>query len=157
MNYRFPEKVNWNARNLILEVAEKGRTIPGFISLAMGNPAEEAIPVELIRACAAEVLAEDPIGLLQYGPMAGDADLLRWVKDRMVHGKGCAAEGNQVILLSGSGKGLGLMPRTMCQEGDEVYCDAFCFLNTPASVRNVGVMISMKALFTMSISFLQSP
>ena len=140
MNYRFPEKVNWNARNLILEVAEKGQTIPGFISLAMGNPAEEAIPVELIRACAAEVLAEDPIGLLQYGPMAGDADLLRWVKDRMVHGKGCAAEGNQVILLSGSGKGLGLMPRTMCQEGDEVYCDAFCFLNTPASVRNVGAI-----------------
>ena len=47
MRYRVPERLNRNTRNLILEVAEKGRSIPGFISLAMGNPAEEAIPVEL--------------------------------------------------------------------------------------------------------------
>lgn len=138
MNYRIPEKLNRNTRNLILEVVEKGRTIPGFISLAMGNPAEETIPAALIQECAAEVFAEDPIALLQYGPMVGDADLIRWVKDRMVNAKGCAAEGNQVILLAGSGKGLGLMPRTLCDVGDEAYCDAFCFPNAPASIRNVG-------------------
>ena len=57
MEYRIPEKLNRNTRNLILEVVEKGRTIPGFISLAMGNPAEETIPAELIRSCVEEIFA----------------------------------------------------------------------------------------------------
>lgn len=138
MRYRVPERLNRNTRNLILEVAEKGRSIPGFISLAMGNPAEEAIPIDLIRTCVEEVMAEDPVGLLQYGPMSGDASLMEWVKKRLVQDKGCAPEGNRVILLSGSGKGLSLIARTLCQEGDEAYCDAFCFMNATANMRNVG-------------------
>lgn len=138
MKYRVPERLNRNTRNLILEVAEKGRSIPGFISLAMGNPAEEAIPADLIRTCMEEVMAEDLVGLLQYGPMSGDAALMEWVKNRLVGDKGCAPEGNRVILLSGSGKGLSLIARTLCQEGDEAYCDDFCFMNATANMRNVG-------------------
>lgn len=140
-NYRIPERLNRDTRNLILEVVERGRKIPGFISFAMGNPAEETIPVELIRGCVEEVFAEDPVGLLQYGPMAGDQNLAQWIKKRLVEEKGCPEEGNQVILLSGSGKGLSLMPRTMCEEGDEVFCDEFCFPNGPASVLNTGAKV----------------
>lgn len=140
MKYRVPERLNRNTRNLILEVAEKGRSIPGFISLAMGNPAEEAIPADLIRTCMEEVMAENLVGLLQYGPMSGDAALMEWVKNRLVSDKGCAPEGNRVILLSGSGKGLSLIARTLCQEGDEAYCDGFCFMNATANMRNVGAV-----------------
>lgn len=140
MTYRFPGKIDGNTKNLILEVAEKGRGIPGFISFAMGNPARESIPADLLRRCAAEVFEEDPIGLLQYGPSAGDPSLIAWIQDRMVQKKGFPAGGNRVMLLSGSGKGLGLMPRTLCAEGDEAYCDAFCFPNATASMKNVGAV-----------------
>lgn len=68
MRYRVPDRLNRNTRNLILEVAEKGRSIPGFISLAMGNPAEEAIPVDLICTCVKEVMAEDPWGCCNTAP-----------------------------------------------------------------------------------------
>jgi len=138
MVYRFPEKLNGGSKNLILEVAEKGRTIPGFISFAMGNPAQESIPVDILRQCAAEALAENPIEIFQYGPMAGETALTQWIQNRLIQKKGFPAGGNQVMLLSGSGKGLGLMPRTMCAEGDEAYCDAFCFPNASASIKNVG-------------------
>lgn len=113
MNYRFPQKVQISQNSLIRDVAEKGSKIPGFISFAMGNPAEESIPVELLKECVAEVYEENPMGVLQYGPMSGYQLLGDWVKERLVMKKGCPADGNQVLLLAGSGKALGLVPRTL--------------------------------------------
>ena len=139
MVYRFPERLQRTSRNLILEVAERGRAIPGFISFAMGNPAQESIPADLLQECAAEVFSQDPLAILQYGPMVGEKSLIDWVKARMVR-KGCSAEGNAVVLLSGSGRGLGFAPRTLCSEGDEAYSDEFCFPNATASMRNVGAV-----------------
>ena len=138
MVYHFPEKVMGSQTSLIRDVAEKGRQIPGFISFALGNPAAESIPVALLQECAREVFEESPMGVLQYGPMTGDPKLLKWVEERVVAYKGAAREGNKGLLLTGSGKALGLVPRTLCAEGDEAYCDAFTFPNGFNSIRNVG-------------------
>ena len=138
MEYHFPEKIMGSQTSLIRDVAEKGKKIPGFISFALGNPAAESIPVALLQECAREVFEEDPMGVLQYGPMNGDPELLRWVEERAVAYKGAKKEGNRGLLLTGSGKGLGLVPRTLCGEGDEAFCDAFTFPNGFNSMKNVG-------------------
>lgn len=140
MNYRFPQKVQVCQNSLIRDVAEKGSKIPGFISFAMGNPAEESIPVALLKECVAEVYEENPMGVLQYGPMSGYQLLGDWVKERLVMKKGCPADGNQVLLLAGSGKALGLVPRTICAEGDEAFCDEFTFPVSFNSISNVGAI-----------------
>ena len=44
MKFILPEKTNHSIPSLIREVAVRGASIPGFISLAIGNPAAEAIP-----------------------------------------------------------------------------------------------------------------
>ena len=55
MKFRYPEKVLQSQSSLIREVAQRGKTIPGFLSFAMGNPARESIPVGLIEECVTEV------------------------------------------------------------------------------------------------------
>lgn len=140
MNYNFPQKVMGSQKSLIRDIAEKGKMIPGFISFALGNPATEGIPEQLLIDCAAEVFAEDPMGVFQYGPMVGDAALRDWVQERVVTTKGCPREDHTVILLTGSGKALSLVPRTLCAEGDEMFCDAYTFPNAYNSVRNIGAI-----------------
>lgn len=136
--FTFPEKLSHPRNSLIREVAEKGRTIPNFISFALGNPAAETIPVELIRSCVEEVFDENPMAVLQYGPMSGDAELEKWIVERVTTAKHAPKEGYKALELVGSGKGLGLMPRTLCAEGDRAFCDAFTFPNGFNSIRNVG-------------------
>ena len=140
MNYQFPQKVSENRLSLIRETTDRGRAVPGFISFAMGNPAAETIPVDLISQSAAEVLCEDPMSILQYGPATGDPKLLSWIKNRLVRFKCAPAKGNKVMLLTGSGKGLALVPRTLCTEGDTAFCDAFSYPNSFNCMRNAGVV-----------------
>lgn len=140
MEYRIAKKLPDVQENIILQVVSASMKVPGCVSFAMGSPAVESIPVDILKECAREAFEENPMAVLQYGPMAGDAALAAWIKNRVVTAKGAAAEGNKVILLTGSGKALGLVPRTLCDEGDEVYMDEFTFPNAYISVRNVGAV-----------------
>ena len=138
MDYKIASRLPEAQENIILQVVAKSMQIPDCISFAMGSPAVESIPVELLQECTEEAFKENPLAVLQYGPMAGDAKLAAWIKDRVVAAKGAAATDNKVIILTGSGKALGLVPRTLCDMGDEVYMDEFTFPNAYISVRNVG-------------------
>ena len=138
MEYRIAKKLPDIQENIILQVVSASMKISGCVSFAMGSPAVESIPVDILKECAQEAFNENPMAVLQYGPMAGDAALAEWIKSRVVHAKGATAEDNKVIILTGSGKALGLVPRTLCDEGDEVYMDEFTFPNAYISVRNVG-------------------
>lgn len=138
LEYKVAKKLPDVQENIILQVVSASMKVPGCISFAMGSPAVESIPVDILKECAHEAFAENPMAVLQYGPMAGDAALAAWIKQRVITAKGAAAEDQKVMLLTGSGKALGLVPRTLCDEEDEVYMDAFTFPNAYISVRNVG-------------------
>lgn len=138
MEYKIAKKLPQAQRNIILEIVAKSQKIPGCISFAMGSPAVDSIPVEVLQECANEVFAENPLAILQYGPMAGDAQLAAWLKKRVVEAKGASPDNNSIMILTGSGKALGLVPRTLCDEGDEAYVDEFTFPNSYNSVFNVG-------------------
>ena len=137
MNNIFPSKVTESVPSIIREVMDRGATIPGFVSLAMGNPAKEAIPTEVILESIREIISENPMAFLQYGPQVGYAPLLEWIKNYLVNSKNFR-EDNKVLLIPGSGVGLGLMPRCFCNEGDEVYIDEFSFTNGINAVKSAG-------------------
>lgn len=138
LEYNIAKKLPDAQENIILQVVGASMKVLNCISFAMGSPAVESIPVNILKECAHEAFDENPMAVLQYGPMSGDAALAEWIKNRVITAKGASAKDNKVLILTGSGKALGLVPRTLCDENDEVYMDAFTFPNAYISVRNVG-------------------
>lgn len=136
--FQIPEKATLKGPNFIRKVFERGAGIPGFISFGIGNPASEAIPVKAIQEAFDYVVNSKPIELLQYGPMAGDATLAEQTIERLITVRHMPREGQQLLISIGAGQDLGLVPRTLCEAGDEVYMDAYTFTNGITAVRNVG-------------------
>ena len=48
-----------------------------MISFAGGNPSAEAFPVKEIEKISADILAHEPISVLQYGITEGDQELIQ--------------------------------------------------------------------------------
>ncbi len=140
MNYTLPEWVAPNYPSLIRGVTERGAEIPGFISFALGNPAEEAIPEKLIIEATEEILSDRKLLMqgLKYGPATGYAPLMersiRWLQDE----KKLPSKDQMMVMLSGSAQGLGLVPMILCKPGDTVFCDEYVFPNFLNSARYAG-------------------
>lgn len=135
---KLPAKSVNSLPNLIREVGTRGASIPGFRSLAIGNPAAAAIPVETIREAAREVIEGDPMLIMQYGPANGYEKLRQLTVERLREVKHLSSENQEILMMCGSGQGLGLFPRTICEEGDEVYTDEYAFTNALNGIRNAG-------------------
>ena len=80
----------------------------------------------------------NPMSLLQYGPMQGDARLAELTLRRLVKTHKMNPEGQGLIISNGAGQLLGLVPITVLEPGDEVYMDEFTFTSAINSVRNMG-------------------
>lgn len=140
MSFKLPNKSTSEGPNVIREVFERGAGITGFISFGIGNPASEAIPVEIIQHIFNEVVNSNPIELLQYGPMNGDQHLREQTVEHLLTKRNMPKEGQEILLSTGSGQCLGLVPRTICSDGDEVYMDAYTFTSGINAVHNAGAV-----------------
>ncbi len=102
MSFSLPERVTLKGPNFIREVFERGvGGVEGFISFGIGNPAPEAIPVEVIEQAFDEVVHSNPMSLLQYGPMQGDARLAELTLERLVKTHKMSPEGQGLIISNG--------------------------------------------------------
>lgn len=138
MVFKLPERSISKGPNFIRDVFERGAGIPGFISFGIGNPAGEVVPVEEIQEAFDYIVHTNPLEILQYGPMQGDAKLAEQTLHRLVHVHHMPTENQQLLLSIGAGQDLGLVPRTVCDVGDEVYMDAYTFTSAINAVRSVG-------------------
>ena len=138
MAFKLPERSISKGPNFIRDVFERGAGIPGFISFGIGNPAGEVVPVKEIQAAFDHIVHINPLEILQYGPMQGDAKLAEQTLHRLVHVHHMPTENQQLLLSIGAGQDLGLVPRTVCDAGDEVYMDAYTFTSAINAVRSVG-------------------
>lgn len=138
MSFSLPKKTTGSNRSLIREVAERGEKIPDFISLAIGNPSSEAIPVKNITEAYAKVLAENPIRVLGYGPARGSEELISWIKDRLVNQKNFKEKDHDVMIVTGSSQALGLIARVFLDPDDEVYVEQFSYPSGYNAVISAG-------------------
>ena len=138
MAFALPDRSISKGPNFIRDVFERGAGIPGFISFGIGNPTGEVVPVEEIQAAFDHIVHTNPLEILQYGPMQGDAKLAEQTLQRLVEVHHMPTEHQQLLLSIGAGQDLGLVPRTVCDAGDEVYMDAYTFTSAINAVRSVG-------------------
>lgn len=141
MNYNLPDKTQNAGHNTIRATMMKAATVPNCISFGIGNPAPEAIPSNQIVEAISEIIASNPMRIFQYGMGRGYQPLLDFTEKHLVEDLGINPEGNMLSILSGSGHGLGLIPRTICNEGDIVFADEFTFPNGVAAARNAGCIV----------------
>lgn len=66
------------------------------------------------------IVHDNPMSLLQYGPMQGDARLAELTLQRLSKVHHMNLEGQGLIISNGAGQLLGLVPITVCEPGDEV-------------------------------------
>ena len=83
-------------------------TNPDIISFGGGSPAKEALPVDIVRQLADEVLRTDGRGVeaLQYGPLIGVTDLREVVVRELLRPKGIDCGVDNVIIITGGLEGL---------------------------------------------------
>ena len=112
---------------------------PEVVSLAAGNPAPEAFPVETVAALAARIFAERPIEALQYGITEGHPALRARLKAYMAQKHHAFdPDRDELIVTSGAQQVMELAAKVLCDPGDKVICEAPSFIGSLNSFRSLG-------------------
>lgn len=135
MEYVVSDKVKTLKPSAIREIF-KYAADPSVVSLSAGNPAPEAFPTKAISEISADILANDPIGALQYSVTEGYPPLRSAVWDYMTKKFGVGSEDDDIIITSGAQQVMDLFTKTTCNEGDTVICEAPSFIGSLNSFRS---------------------
>ena len=105
-------------------------TNPDIISFGGGSPAKEALPVDLVRQLADEVLRTDGRGVeaLQYGPIIGVTDLREVVVQELLRPKGIDCNVENVMITTGGLEGIYLACQAYINPGDVILVEAPTFV-----------------------------
>lgn len=139
-NYVFSDKIANLKPSLIREIL-KSTSDPETISLAAGNPAPDAFPVESISKIAADIFREDPIDALQYGITEGYQPLIDELKIYLKNKYQMGADYDSLIITSGATQIMELLTKVLCNEGDFVACEDPSFIGSLNCFRSYGTKL----------------
>ncbi len=136
----FSDRVSGLQPSAIREIL-KFTSDPEVISFAAGNPAPEAFPVKIIERLSAEILAEEPIGALQYSVTEGYAPLRERLKEELVR-KGLFKSGDMVVITAGAQQAIETTAKILLNEGDVIICEDPAFIGSLNAFRSYGVRLA---------------
>ena len=102
-------------------------TNPEIISFAGGNPANSALQSDVVSRLAQKVLAENGVGLLQYGQTEGYAPLRESAAEFFRH-NGVDVKPEELLPVTGSQQALDLICKAMLDPGDAMLVESPTFL-----------------------------
>ena len=140
MNYDISDKMVAMKPSAIREIF-KSLTDPEIISLAAGNPANEAFPVEQINRIADGILAKEGAFSLQYGITEGYTPLREKMKKRIAEKYAIGRDSDELIITSGAQQGIDLTAKVLCNEGDVVLCEEPSFIGALNAFRANGARL----------------
>ena len=104
---------------------------PNIISFSGGAPAQETLPVDVIRSIANEVLTRDGRGIeaLQYGPIMGTTDLRQAIITHLLAPKGIQCALENVMVVAGGLEGVNLICQVYIDPGDIILVESPTFVH----------------------------
>jgi 2-aminoadipate transaminase len=104
---------------------------PGIISFGGGAPAKEALPVDIVREIADDVIRRDGRGVeaLQYGNVMGLPDLREIVVGELLEPKGVRASADNILITSGGLEGMNLLCQLFIEPGDVILVESPTFVH----------------------------
>jgi 2-aminoadipate transaminase len=104
---------------------------PGMISLAGGAPATEALPVDVVREIADDILRSGRRGVeaLQYGNPQGVLDLREAVVSDLLAPKGIETRPENILITGGGLEGINLLCQVFIDPGDVILVESPTFVH----------------------------
>lgn len=140
MEYTFSDNVAGLKPSAIREIL-KFTSLPGYIPFAAGNPAPEAMPSEAVAKIAADIMANDPIGALQYSVTEGYTPLRDYLKKYMKEKHGVGRDFDELIITSGAQQVMNLASMVLCNPGDKIICENPSFIGSLNAFRSFGIKL----------------
>ena len=105
---------------------------PGVISFGGGAPAKEALPVDILREIAQDVLRRESRGVeaLQYGGVLGLPDLREVVVTELLAPKGVEADIDNILITTGGLEGMNLLCQVFIDPGDVILVESPTFIQS---------------------------
>lgn len=104
---------------------------PNLISFGGGAPAKEALPIDIVREIANDVLTVGKRGVeaLQYGGVMGLPDLREVVVRDLLAPKGIGAKAENILITSGGLEGINLLCQLYIDPGDVILVESPTFVH----------------------------
>lgn len=138
MEYSFSKKVSALKPSAIREIL-KYSSDPTVISLAAGNPAPDAFPVDAVRSISASILQDTPIAALQYSITEGYPPLREKLKEQLKKDGCFDPETDDLIITSGAQQANELSAKVLCDDGDTILCEAPSFIGSLNAFKSYDV------------------
>ncbi len=105
---------------------------PDLISFGGGAPAFEALPVDIVRAIANDVIRKDKRGVeaLQYGNVMGAEDLRQVVVKELLQPKGVEANVENIMIINGGLEAMNLLCQLYIEPGDVILVESPSFVHS---------------------------
>jgi 2-aminoadipate transaminase len=140
MDYKFSDRVQNLKPSAIREIF-KYASDPSVVSLSAGNPSPEAFPVKEIQEISEKLLAENPIGVLQYSITEGYAPLRETLKSYMKVNHNVGSEDDDVLITTGAQQIMDLASKSLVNEGDVVITEAPSFIGSLNTFRSYNAKL----------------
>lgn len=124
---------------ILSELASMGERKAG-ISFAAGTPAPDLLPAELLNSILHEGLLAHRQQALGYCPVEGLQSLRQGISAHM-RKRGVPVDIQNMLILSGSTQGIGLIARFLLRPGDEVVVEVPTYLGAIQTFRAVGAKV----------------
>ncbi|GCE11412.1 MocR-like pyridoxine biosynthesis transcription factor PdxR [Tengunoibacter tsumagoiensis] len=111
-----------------------------IISLAQATPSSTMLPAELIHTLMNDDLLADRQSALGYCPVEGSLPLRHHIAAQMRQ-RGVSVDVQNILILSGSTQGIGLIGRFLLQPGDEVVVEVPTYLGAIQTFRALGARV----------------